>query len=142
MAYVTQQQLVARYGERLLVQLTDRAEIATGTIDPAVVTAAIADTGAVIDGYLAVRYQLPLGDVPDLIRDLALAIAIYKLHPFAPDPKIQADYDAALRSLRDLSTGTMRLNVAGIEPAGSGAAGVEYVDRERPLTPETLRGFI
>jgi phage gp36-like protein len=142
MDYVTQQQLVDRFGERLLLQLTDRATPPAGEIDAAAVADRIRDAGAVIDGYLAGRYQLPLGDVPDLVRDLALSIAIYKLHPFAADPKIEADYNGALRTLRDIATGTIRLSVAGIEPTGSQASGVQYVDRERPFTPENLRGFI
>lgn len=142
MAYVTQQQLVDRFGAQLLLQLTDRAVPPAGQIDPAIVTGAIRDAGAVIDGYLAGRYQLPLEDVPDLVRDLALSIAIYKLHPFAPDPKIQADYDGALRALRDIANGTLRLSVAGIEPGGADTSGVQFVDRERSLTPENMRGFI
>lgn len=142
MTYVTQQQLVDRFGAQLLLQLTDRAVPPAGQIDAAVVAGAIRDAGAVIDGYLAGRYQLPLDDVPDLVRDLALSIAIYKLHPFAPDPKIQADYDGALRTLRDIATGAARLSVAGIEPGSAGTSGVQFVDRARPLTPENMRGFI
>lgn len=142
MNYVTQQQLVDRFGEQLLLQLTDRAVPPAGKIDAAVVADAIRDAGAVIDGYLAGRYQLPLGDVPDLVRDLALSIAIYKLHTYSPDPKIQGDYDGALRTLRDIANGVMRLSVAGIEPTGSQASGVQYVDRARDLTPDNLHGFI
>src|SRR5690606_6605607 len=44
----------------LLVALTDRAEVATGEIDQDVVDRALADTDAMIDGYIAARYALPL----------------------------------------------------------------------------------
>jgi len=142
MPYATLQQLVTRFGERTLVQLTDRADAPTGAIDEALVAQELANTDAVINGYAGVRYRLPLDPVPALVTDLALVIAIYKLHVFAPDPKVKDDYDQALRTLKDISAGNVRLDAAGIEPASSGASGVQYVDRERPLSPESLHGFI
>ena len=142
MSYASQEQLEDRFGERLLIQLTDRSTVPTGVIDPAVVARALADTDAVIDGYLAGRYALPLAETPPLLADLAQAIAIYKLHPFAPDAKIEQDYKDAIATLNRIATGTVRLELAGVEPESSGAAGVETIDRERPLTPENLKGFI
>lgn len=134
--------LTARYGADMLIRATDRAEVPTGAIDEAVVAEACADATALIDGYLSARYALPLDVVPPLVRVLAAHIAIYHLHPYEPDPKIKDDYDAALRSLRDISGGSIRLNVAGIEPAATGTSGAQFTDRERPLTEASLKGFI
>ncbi|WP_337846248.1 DUF1320 domain-containing protein [Sphingomonas sp.] len=143
MTYATLQQLETRFGSQLLVQLTDRAGSATGEIDADIVAQELGNTDAVINGYLAGRYRLPLeGDVPELLVDLALTIAIYKLHPFSPNEKIKDDYDGAMRTLRDIGAGHIRLQVAGIEPASSGSSGVVVTDRERPLSAETLKGFI
>lgn len=142
MPYVTLEQLTKRFGERLLLQLTDRATPPADEIDSEIVDQEIANTGAVIDGYLARRYALPLAEVPPMLGDLALAIAIYKLHPFAPDPKIERDYDQALKTLMQISKGDALLPLEGAEPASSGASGVEVVDRERPFTEDNLKGFI
>lgn len=142
MTYATQAMLVKRFGEGTLVQITDRATPATGAIDADLVAQELSNTDAVINGYVGNRYRLPLDPVPDLVTDLALSIAIYKLHAFAPDEKIVRDHDAAIRTLRDIASNTVKLDAAGIEPASSGASGVQYIDRERPLTPETLSGFI
>lgn len=143
MSYTTLDQLVGRFGEQLLKDLTDRANPPSGSIDVAVVAQELANTDAVIDGYLAGRYVLPIvGAVPPLLADLALAIAIYKLHPYEPDPKIERDYTNAIASLGKVGTGAIRLPVAGVEPAGSDASGVVTIDRERPLTPENMSGFI
>lgn len=142
MTYTTQAQLTERYGAAMLVNLTDRAAVATGTIDGVVIDRALADTDAMIDGYLAARYILPLASVPPLVADLAMQIAIYKLHVNEPDPKIAKDYDLALKMLRDISSGTVRLGVAGVEPASSGASGVVVTDRERPFTEASMKGFI
>ena len=76
-------------------QLTDRAAVATGAIDAAVIARALSDTDAVIDGYLGTRYTLPLSEMPPLVMDLALQIAIYKLHINEPDAKTRTDYEQA-----------------------------------------------
>lgn len=142
MSYATKQQLIDRYGEEALIGLTDRAEPPAGVIDDDVLARALADADAVIDGYLAGRYALPLATTPALIVDLAQAIAIHKLHRQVVPEKIDADYKDALRMLRDIAGGVIRLSVAGVEPAASGASGVRTSDRVRDLTPDNLRGFI
>lgn len=142
MTYCTQDQLTDRYGERALIALTDRAETATGAIDADVVARALADTDAQIDGYLAGRYALPLATTPVLVADIAQVIAFWKLHVYDPDPKVRKDYDDALKMLRDIADGRVRLAVAGVEPEVSGSDGVQITDRERPLTAENLKGFI
>ena len=142
MSYATLDQLTDRFGAQMLVQLTDRGDVASGVIDTGVVARALADADAVIDGYLAARYALPLVSVPALLADIAQIIAIWKLHRFEPDPKITKDYDGALRSLRDLAGGVIRLDMAGIEPAGKSGSGARFTDRDRPFTAQNLKGFI
>lgn len=142
MTYASQAELVKRFGEKTLVWLTDRADEPTGVMDADVIAQELGNTDAVINGYVGNRYRLPLEPVPALIIDLALVIAIYKLHVQSPEAKIKDDYDQAIRTLRDIASGTVKLEAAGIEPASSGASGVQFIDRERPLSPETMRGFI
>lgn len=141
MTYATLQNLIDRYGNDLLIQITDRGVTAMGAINTDVTDRALADTDEMINGYLG-RYQLPLAEVPGLLVDIAQVIAIWKLHRFAPDPKIETDYKDALRALRDIGTGVISLSVAGIEPAGSGGSGARITDRERPLTADKLTGYI
>ncbi|RJF70871.1 gp436 family protein [Rhodopseudomonas palustris] len=142
MSYTSQADLVERYGGAMLIDLTDRADPPVGAIDAAVVARALADTDAAIDGYLKSRYALPLPTVPPLLRDLAQAIAVYKLHRDTVSDKIKSDYVDALKTLNLISSGTVQLDVAGAEPAASGAHGVRITDRDRPLTADNLRGFI
>ena len=142
MPYTTQAKLTDRFGEQILIQLTDRGELATGTVDAAVVSQAIEDTDAVIDGYVARRYALPMASVPPLIASLALDIAIYKLHVRSPGEKIEADYKAAMKSLEAISSGAIRLPIAGAETPGSGSSGARVTDRNRPMTADNLKGFI
>lgn len=141
MTYATLQNLTDRYGESMLIAITDRGDAATGEIDQAVVSRALADTDAMINGFLR-AYRLPLTLVPPMLVDLAQVIAIYKLHRFEPDPKIRDDYKDALRLLDRIADGTVRLPIEGGEPAGAGGTGIMITDRERPLTEANMKGFI
>lgn len=142
MSYATLDQLVARYGERLLLQVADRADPPAGAIDAGTVGQVLADTDALIDGYLAGRYVLPLASVPPQVPPIAQAIAIYRLHVFQPEQKIADEYQAAIADLVRIANGTIRLPAAGVEPAISGGSGVEAVDRPRDFTPDNMQGFI
>ena len=142
MAYTTLQELNDRYGENLLVELTDRGDVSTGAVDANTVTQAIEGAGALIDGYLQGRYTLPLSETPPLIADLAKAISIYRLHVYEASDKIQSEYKDAVTALRDIAKGTIRLPIAGVEPTGSDETGVKITDRERPLEASKMTGFI
>lgn len=142
MPYCTLDQLKARYSERLLLDLSDRGTAPATVIDIALIDRAIADADALIDGYLKSRYALPLADVPRLVTDLSLRISIYYAHAHVAADKIKADYEAALKSLRDISTGLIRLDVAGTEPASSGGEEVRTNEPHRPLSADSLKGYI
>lgn len=142
MTYATLDQLKNRFGDDLLIRTTDRATPPTGLIDVSIVDQALADTDAVIDGYLEARYALPVTVVPTQLVDLALSIAIYKLHIYSADDKITDDYKDALRALREIAKGDIRLTIAGKPAANNGASGVRITDRKRPFTNTNLKDFI
>ncbi|UWQ31289.1 DUF1320 domain-containing protein [Leisingera sp. M527] len=142
MAYTTLGKLAKRYGDSLLIELTDRADEPTGQIDDTVVVGAIEGADALIDGHLQGRYVLPLAVTPPLIEELAEAIVIYKLHTYSPEGKIKDEYKEAKETLDKISSGRVRLPVAGVEPATQPGNGVRVTDRERPLTAKNLKGFI
>lgn len=142
MTYASQAELEERYGEPMLILLTDRADPPANAIDTAVVARALNDADAEIDGYVRGRYQLPFATTPDGVRDLALAIAIYKLHRDTSSDKVRQDYEDAVSRLKLIALGTIRLDVAGAEPPAATGSGVRITDRERPLTAENMKGFI
>jgi len=142
MSYCTKAQMIERYGEQLLIAVSDRGTSPTGTVDDALVTRAIADAGALIDGYLAARYGLPLASTPQLVADLALRVSIYYAHANTVGDKIKDDYASALKQLREIADGKIRLDLAGTEPAASGGGEVIMSDPERPLSTQALKGFI
>lgn len=142
MPYASQSMLVKRFGEQVIIQLTDRSPEPTGQIDTDLVAQELANTDAVINGRIKVRYRLPLNPVPDEVADLALAIAIYKLHVYTPNDKIVRDYEQALKTLDKIADGKVILDAEGIEPPSASGGEVQFIDRERPLSPESMTGFI
>ncbi|MFN4191818.1 MAG: gp436 family protein [Tabrizicola sp.] len=142
MPYVTQAQLIDRFGEQMLIALTDRGPDAFGVVDPDVVTRALAETDALIDGYLAGRYALPLTASETLLANVAGSIAIYLLHRYEAPEKVVADYKLAIGTLEQIARGTIRLTSTGAELPATGVTGVQIVDRERPFTEDNLKGFI
>lgn len=119
MTYCTLAALVERFGERELVDLTDRAEPPAGVIDQAAVDAAIADAGELIDGYVGTRHELPLASVPALLTGLACDLVRLRLHKDAPPEAVQKAADAALARLKDIAAGRLTLQIAGAAPAAA-----------------------
>jgi len=146
MPYCTIAQLIDRYSERFLVELSDRADAApeTPAVDSGLFDRAIADACAEIDGYLLGRYRLPIDAPPPLLIDLAQRMAIYKAHAAIVPEKIRDDYKDALKTLLLIAQGAIRLpGLDGAESTGSGlAGGVQMTAPDRPMTNQTMKGYI
>lgn len=140
MAYASQADLVTRFGEHELVELTDRADPPSGEIDAAVVTAALADTDGEINGYLGVRYPLPLVEVPGLVLDIACDIARYRLFGHRATVQVEARYEAAISLLEKIRDGEQQLQLAsGAEVAAADTILIDGGDRF--FTRDRLKGF-
>ncbi len=109
MTYATQQDLVDRFGEAELIQLTDRADPRTGQIDTAVVARALADADATINSYVKSRYSLPLAAVPQVLVRIAADLARFALYDdHAPDHVAGRQRDA-IQYLRGVADGRATL---------------------------------
>lgn len=141
MTYAVQQDLVDRFGEQELIELTDRTNTPPSAVDATVVAKALGDADQLVDGYLAAaEIALPLSSVPDLVKAWACDIARYRLHAAAPTETVRKNYEDCLRQLRDVASGTIRLQVAGVEPAATGDT-VQTEAPDRVFSRETLEDF-
>lgn len=110
MPYCTQQDLITRYGEKELIQLTDKENI--GQLDPDVITSAIADADSLIDGYLGGRYGLPIQPVPRSLARIACEVCRYYLYEnLAPD-EVKDRYNEAVKTLKAISKGEMSIGIS------------------------------
>jgi phage gp36-like protein len=121
MAYATKQQMIASYGEDEVIQVTDRAVPPTGEIDDAVLDQALEEASALIDTYVAKRYDLPLASTPTVLRNLCMVISFYQLTRNRYTEEIRKAYDDAMTYLKSLSAGHVILDVGGTEPKSAPA---------------------
>jgi len=145
MPYATLQDMATRFGAEELTQLTDRANV--DAIDSAPVNAALADADAVIDGYLAQRYAVPVVPTPPLLRRLACDITRFLLRGEAASQAVRSAYEEALAQLRDLSAGRAALPGAaaaapGATPAAGGAGRVQVAAPARRFDSTSLADYL
>lgn len=110
MPYAAQSDLLERFGEDEIRQLTDRALPALGAIDGAVLTRALTDADSVINRNLGGRYAVPLtAPYPtDLVR-IACDLARYFLYDMMPPELVRTHYEDALAWLRAVAEGKLPL---------------------------------
>lgn len=144
MAYVTIAQLEERFGTDLLIRRTDRINRPATEMDTVVVEAAIADAEALVDGYLAKAYALPLSVVPPILARVAGDIAIYYLMGDAAekDGSWHRAYREAMAWLADVSKGLIQLEADGVAPSPSGGGAIRTNTPARPLTADSMKGYI
>jgi len=119
MSYCTEQQLINRYSESELIQLTDKDGI--GEIDSAVLNRAIADADGEIDGYLSPKYGAPLAVVPKAIERIACAITRYYLYDDNVTDQVATLYKDAIAFLKGVANGTISIGIdeVGAKPTKS-----------------------
>jgi len=117
--YVDIDQLIERYGESELIQLTDRE--ASGFIEHEVLNRAIADAVAEIDSYLSARYVVPVTPAPPVLALHAANITRYRLYEDDTTEEVERRYRDALSWLRDIRDGRQPLD--GAVPLSNGAHG-------------------
>lgn len=142
-AYATALDMVARYGEADLIRLTDRAGT-LGGIDADVLTTALDDATAEINGWLAKRYadRLPFADPPRVLTAHACTIAWYRLQGAQADQGSERMHEAALRFLRAVARGEASLGDE--DPGASQVSSPGPVIEEGPgrvMGRDSLKGF-
>ncbi len=122
--YVTKADMIARFTEVKLVEVTDRADPPTDAIVDAVLDKAIADAGDMIDSYIGRRYTLPLSSIPSVLSRHAAIIAFYYLTGEIHSDQMRKEFEDSKSWLTDVSTGKAVLDAAGIIPASAPAEAV------------------
>lgn len=111
MLYASAEQMLARFGESELIALTDR-DGAAGGIVTAVLDTALSDASALIDGYLAGRYALPLATPPVALTRLCCDMARYGLYDDQANEQVSQRNSDAVRFLEKVSEGKISLGLS------------------------------
>ncbi|KAI5914621.1 gp436 family protein [Thauera sp. 2A1] len=165
MKYATLADMVTRFGQAELIQLTDTANVPPAYIDTTRVQIAINDAQMEIDSAVGRIYRLPLAGcirppvppgteptavAPPQLTRLACDIARFFLYDdLAPENEVVRRYKQAKATLDDIASGALQLTCPwGGSPGEligtdvqSGAAEVYDCFSPRQITDDTLRGF-
>lgn len=145
MSYATAQDVINRYPNRDLVQLTNEDPTAT-TVNDAPITQALADASAEIDGYIEGRFTLPLADPPAVLNRLTTDIAMYRLQSLRPLHDLEdarKRYEDAVAMLTKVAAGELTLGLSADNQEPTVAAGaVETVQApDRVFNRGNLKGY-
>jgi phage gp36-like protein len=141
MAYATQADLVARFGEAEVIALSDRAGF--GVIDSAVIASAIEQAGDEIDAYLGSRYGLPLTSVPRLLVGVCCDVARYRLcgAEVTETEAARQRYKDALKLLEAVRDGKLSLGLDAAQTAVEAAGTVLIQPGRRVFTADSLGDY-
>ncbi|MBO9419157.1 DUF1320 domain-containing protein [Labrenzia sp. R4_2] len=143
MAYASLQDMIDRFGDDELVQLTDRSNRPASTIDAGVVAAHLSDAENLADSYLAKRYRLPLDPVPEILTRIVCDIARATLYGRTlenDDPVTKAKAEA-MAWLKDVAKGLVQLEAEGLAPDQPGSGSVQVSGPDRVFSKDSLAGL-
>lgn len=142
MAYATAQDMIDRFAEQQLKEVTD-PEIEE--IKVAALARALEDASDEIDGYLEGRYRLPLQSPPRSLRILACNIAMYRLLTLRQIDVMEDQrerYKDAVKYLQAVADGKINLGLAKSGETVTPAGGPTLVaGPERTFSRDRMKGF-
>lgn len=140
MPYAVKQDMVTRFTQPELIQLTDR-EGAADAIDDEVLNRALADADAEIDGYLVGRYTLPLATVPRILTGVACDIARYRLYDDRATEHVRQRYEDAVKLLRSVAEGKLTLGLDANNQPTPTTSGAQFTEPQRTFTRDSLSDY-
>jgi len=136
MSYATKQDLIDRFGNTELAQLTDRTN--GTTIDDTVLGKALADADAQIDAYISVTHTLPLSPVPATLVRIAGDIARYYLYEDRATEQVKERFNEAIAFLKNVAAGKAGLGVDAGGTAPAPAATVQFPASQKVFVREDI----
>ena len=125
--YATTEDLIDRYGEREIAQLTNVDGL--DVIDVAAVERALDDANSEAHAYICARYPVPVQPAPVLLVRIVCDIARYRLYDDSAPDEVRRRYDDAVRMLRGIAAG--EVSIAAVEDSPSHAQIAQIVDAPR-----------
>ena len=141
-ALTTKDKMVERFGESILVDLTDRSNPRTGQISDVILDAAIVSASDFVISYIRERYDVSEIEadapppIPQFVEDLTLWF-------LSKDPVewVTEKYKAALQWLNLVRKGDVLLGLNSTGEETAAKLSVDYVAPNRELTTTTLHSF-
>ena len=127
--YCSIDDLIKRISLEDLTQLSD--DDGDGEYDENIVNEAIEYAQDIIDGYVGKKYQVPLDPAPEIIKRIAVDLAIYWLYSRSDEipEEIENRYKNQIKMLEDIAKGNISIGVLVIEEDGVYQAGKTLDER-------------
>jgi len=143
MAYCTEQDILDRFEDQEIIELTNDTPGAT-QVGNTVISKAISDAEAEINGYCERWYTIPLSPVPQLVTKLCIDIAIYNIYSrrtqMVIPEAVSERYKNAVRMLQSIGKQNILLGADTTNPVKASALGV-FQANDRVFTKDNLKGF-
>jgi phage gp36-like protein len=136
--YVDPREYVQKFGYSEAVILCDQHDL--NRIDTSKILKALQDATALVDGYLAKKYLVPLSPIPSMISAITANIARYMLHTENIQEVVEKNYTQDIRKLNDIAAGKLNLSVTLADSVSVGH-GPSFVASKRIFTRDKLRGY-
>lgn len=139
--YCTLADIQSQLRDDVIIRLSDDDNL--GQIDTTKVDASIASSSSEIDGYVQMRYPLPLSTVPPILKKLSADIAIYNLFSRRGFDESTADkvvvdrYKGAIRFLEKVATGAVTLGVQAPKPEST----INMQTGDRKFSRGSMKGY-
>jgi phage gp36-like protein len=120
MSYAQIADMVARFGQREMIQLTDQSTPPADQVDPTVAQPALDAASAIMDGYISVKYALPLvAPTSPMLVEMCCDIARYRLYRDQVTETVANREKRAMTWLREVAQGLVKIDSPGtaVEPA-------------------------
>jgi phage gp36-like protein len=124
MAYCSESDLQARFGNEEIADLLDRDN--DSSADTGALTSAQSDCDATIDGYISGRYDTPIDPVPTVIVNLASNIVRYILWGNRVPEEVRKRYEDSIKTLKDIQAG--KFSLPADTTASESTGGIVYND--------------
>lgn len=139
MTYAIQQDMIDRFGEDEIIQLTDRDGL--GVVNTDVLDRAFEDAQDLIDSYLRKRFTLPLSSVPRILKGIACAIARKKLFDDGAPEEVTNNYKEAVDQLKQISKGQMDIGLDEIATTPATTDGPIFVETTQIFSMNKMEDF-
>ena len=115
--YATVKAMKLKFGETILIRLTDTERPYQGVINMEKLDSAMQEANSEIDAYVGSRYPLPLQTIPPFLIEIGCNLARYYAvtGDLSENDPIKNRYESSIKTLTKISKGDLTL---GGSPAG------------------------
>ncbi|WP_448761898.1 gp436 family protein [Acinetobacter tandoii] len=115
--YATVEAMKRKFGETILIRLTDTEKPYQGVINMEKLNSAMQEANSEIDAYVGSRYPLPLQVIPPFLTEIGCNLARYYAvtGDLSENDPIKNRYESSIKTLTKISKGELTL---GGSPAG------------------------